>query len=155
MMNKYTQLARAISIAAKAHDGQYDKGGNPYILHPLHLMNQLMFDIQLATIAVLHDTIEDSHLELDDLKEIGFSYRVLQALDLLTHDKKDPYTLYIEQISGNYDTLRVKRKDIQHNLDVTRLKNKYELTEEDIDRIKKYNLAFITLTKAKRNFERK
>jgi len=44
-MNKYEQLAEAIKIATNAHAGQFDKGGKPYILHPLHLMNQTLFDI--------------------------------------------------------------------------------------------------------------
>ena len=56
-MNKQEQLTKAINIAAVSHYGQFDRGGKPYILHPLHLMNQTLFDIQLATIAVLHDAI--------------------------------------------------------------------------------------------------
>ena len=63
-MNYDEQLALGIEVAVLAHKGQYDKAGKPYILHPLHLMNQLMFDKQLATIAVLHDVVEDSSLLL-------------------------------------------------------------------------------------------
>ena len=33
-----SMLNKAIEIAAKAHSGQVDKGGNPYILHPLRVM---------------------------------------------------------------------------------------------------------------------
>ena len=36
------QLAKAIKLATNVHDGQFDKGGNPYILHPLHLMTQML-----------------------------------------------------------------------------------------------------------------
>ena len=58
MSNKLNeQLALAISIANDAHLNQFDKAGKPYILHPLHLMTQLMFDTELAIIAVLHDVI--------------------------------------------------------------------------------------------------
>ena len=81
-MNKMQQLSLAIKIATEAHYGQFDKGGKPYILHPLHLMNQLMYDIQLATIAVLHDVVEDSDITLDDLDSMGFSPRILNALNL-------------------------------------------------------------------------
>ena len=155
-MNKQEQLARAILVAANAHDGQFDKGGKPYILHPLHLMNQLMFDIQLATIAVLHDVVEDSPAySLDYLKSMGFSSRVTNAVALLTHDKDMPYVDYITKISGSYDAIRVKRKDLEHNSDLTRLKDKYEITSKDLDRVEKYIQAFIKLTKAKRNFEKK
>ena len=154
-MNKMQQLSLAIKIATEAHYGQFDKGGKPYILHPLHLMNQLMYDIQLATIAVLHDVVEDSDITLDDLDSMGFSPRILNALNLLTHKHNQTYISYILKICGNYDAIRVKRKDLQHNLDVTRLKNKDGLSHKDLQRITKYNKAFIKLTQAKRNFERK
>jgi len=151
-MNKQEQLETAIGIAVSAHEGQYDKGGKPYILHPLHLMNQLLFDTQLATIAVLHDVIEDSNYTIKYLEDEGFSLRVLFALDLLTHQKEHSYTEYIYRIAGNYDAIRVKRKDLQHNSDITRLKG---ITEKDLKRTEKYHKAFIGLGIAKRDFERK
>ena len=154
-MNKQDQLAKAIRIATYAHMKQFDKGGNPYILHPLHLMTQLLFDTQLATIAVLHDVIEDSDYTIKELVNLKFSNRITNAVALLTHLPHMTYDEYIKGITGNYDAIRVKRKDLAHNLDVTRLKNKDELTDKDIARIIKYHKAFIRLTAAKRDFERK
>lgn len=155
-MNKQEQLARAIHIATSTHVGQFDKGGKPYILHPLHLMNQLLFDTQLATIAVLHDVIEDSNgsVTIRMLYEAGFSGRVLCALELLTHDRNDPYLeVYIKKICYNYDAILVKRKDLEHNSDITRLKG---VTKKDLDRVEKYHKAFLILGVAKYNFiERK
>ena len=148
-MNKYEQLNEAIFIASKAHLDQYDKGGKPYILHPLHLMNQLLFDAELATIAVLHDVIEDSEVSFEYLEEKRFNSRILSALILLTHDKKHSYEEYIRLISTNYDAIRVKRKDLEHNSDITRLKG---VTKKDLDRIEKYHNAFIRLGIAKREF---
>lgn len=154
-MTKQEQLEKAIRIAVRAHVGQFDKGGMPYILHPLHLMHQLMFDIELATIAVLHDVVEDSDYTIPQLRERGFGPRVLNAVELLTHDPKVKYDDYIEKISGNYDAVRVKRKDLEHNSDLTRLKNKDELTKKDLDRTEKYIKAFIKLGHAKKQYERK
>jgi len=65
-MNLSKQLANAISIATNAHHGQYDRGRKPYILHPLYLMSQCLFDLELATIAVLHDVVEDSEITLEN-----------------------------------------------------------------------------------------
>ncbi len=145
------ELAKAILIATKAHHGQFDKGGKPYILHPLHLMNQLMFDIQLAVIAVLHDVVEDSCYTFDDLVAEGFSDRVLAALILLTHDNNEDYLQdYIPKICANYDAIRVKRKDLEHNSDITRLKG---VQEHDLERLKKYHTAFMMLSEAKCNFK--
>lgn len=154
--NKQEQLDHAIWLATEIHYGQYDKGGNPYILHPLHLMNQLLFDIELAIIAVLHDVIEDSNgrITLEMLRDYGYSERVLIALDLLTHNPEDDYlTVYIVAIAGNYDTIRVKRKDLEHNSDITRMKNKDELSYKDIERLVKYHKAFIILGKARAKFK--
>ncbi len=150
-MDKQEQLSLAIKAAANAHSGQYDKGGKPYILHPIHLMSQLMFDTQLATIAVLHDVVEDSDITLKHLKHIGFSSRVISALDVLTHRKGQEYQEYIGLICTNYDAIRVKRKDLEHNSSITRLKG---IEEKDIARMEKYHRAFVRLTDAKRTYER-
>ena len=144
------QLARAISIATKAHEGQFDKGGKPYILHPLHLMSQLMFDPQLATIAVLHDVVEDSNITMDGLAIEGFSVRVLCAVDALTKKPNVNYDDYLNDICSNYDAIRVKRKDLEHNSDITRLKG---IETKDIIRMEKYHKAFVRLTEAKRDYK--
>ena len=150
-MNNQVQLEKAIRLSVKSHTGQYDRGGKPYILHPLHLMNQLMFDVELATIAVLHDSIEDSSLTIGDLVDAGFSARVIEAVGLLTHIEGEDYMDgYISDICTNYDAIRVKRKDLEHNSDITRLKG---IKDKDIVRMKKYHEAFIMLGKARQNFE--
>ncbi|KZX75889.1 hypothetical protein A3715_35330 [Oleiphilus sp. HI0009] len=149
-MNKQKQLGLAIEIAVKAHADQVDKGGNPYILHPLHIMNELMFDTELATIGVLHDVIEDSDVSIEDLVGIGFSKRVTEALDLLTHKDNQTYQEYIDGISNNYDAIRVKRKDLEHNSDITRLKG---IRDKDLKRIEKYHKAFLQLGEAKKHFQ--
>ena len=151
-LNKYEQLDLAIQIATKAHKGQYDKSGKPYILHPLHLMNHLLFDIQLATIAVLHDTVEDCEwVTFKFLRDKGMSPRVVLGVMLLTHREGMPYADYINGICSNYDAIRVKRKDLSHNSDITRLKG---VREKDIKRMVKYHKAFIQLSHAKKLFLR-
>ena len=142
----WEMLSLAISIAVTAHREQFDMSGKPYILHPLHLMNQLMFDIELAIIAVLHDVIEDSSYTIEHLIDMGFSKRVTDALTLLTHNDDTPYEEYIERMCHNYDCIRVKRKDLEHNSDITRLKG---ITKKDLARIEKYHRAFTRLGEAK------
>ncbi len=152
-LNKENQLMVAIGIATDAHHGQKDMSGMPYILHPIHLMHQLLFDLQLATIAILHDVVEDSkEWDIKRLRKTGFSERVLVALDLLTHVKDVPYMEYIEGIAGNHDAIRVKRKDLEHNSDITRLKG---IRPRDIKRMEKYHKAFLYLGEAKKLFIRK
>lgn len=151
-MTPAKQLAKAIQVAVIAHEGQFDKGGEPYIMHPLHLMMQLLFDKELATIAVLHDVLEDSNVSVADLHDMGFTARVIRALILLTHNTGEPYKYYIDRICTNYDAIRVKRKDLEHNSDITRLKG---VTQRDLTRMEKYHRAFIKLGVAKHNWEKK
>ena len=146
------QLGIAIKIATEAHHGQLDKTGKPYILHPLHLMNQLLYDTELATIAILHDVVEDSGFTLEDLRKAGMSQRVLDAVDLLTHKEQHSYEDYIALISTSYDAIRVKRKDLEHNSDITRLKG---LRGKDLKRIEKYHRAFTHLGNCKKLMKEK
>ena len=76
-------LERAIEIAVEAHKGQLDKGGNPYILHPLRVM--MSVDLELEKIvAVLHDVVEDSNWTFEALLAEGFSNEVIEALKSVT-----------------------------------------------------------------------
>ena len=115
-------------------------------------MTQLLFDVELATIAVLHDVIEDSAgvYTIESLKHLGFTDRVLRALALLTHNKSDDYLdVYIVNMTKNYDAIRVKRKDLAHNSDITRLVG---IREKDLARIAKYHQAYLMLEAAKLRF---
>ena len=144
--SKVNKLALAISIAAKAHEPQEDKGGNAYILHPIRIMMRLRTDDQeLMIIAILHDVIEDTYITLDMLKTMGFSNRVLHALWHLTHQKEEPYQDYIERIALNVDAILIKLGDLKDNSDITRLKG---LRPKDHERIAKYNTAYYFLKEA-------
>ena len=142
-MNKQRQLAEAIAIAVDAHAGQYDQGGHPYILHPLHLMNQFLDDPELAVIAVLHDVVEDGSVSVASLMNAEFSSRVTKVVSFLTRIKGQSYDEYIENICLCRDAVRVKLADLKHNSDTTRLQS---IGDKDIERIKKYNKAFLILT---------
>lgn len=137
-------LGRAIEIAATAHAGQVDKGGKPYILHPLWVMDRVRhLGEKYMIVAVLHDVIEDSDWTLDMLLEEGFSLAIINALRLLTHDNaKDTYDDYIKRISLNPIAKAVKLRDLEHNTKVTRLKG---LRKKDFDRLEKYHRAYTYL----------
>jgi guanosine-3',5'-bis(diphosphate) 3'-pyrophosphohydrolase len=143
--NKPTEmtLAVAIAVAAEAFKDTLDKAGEPYILHCLRVMNNLHTrDKELQSIAILHDVVEDTGITLEDLKNMGFSDRVLKAVALLTHDNRMDYKSYIQRIAGNSDARIVKLADLKDNSDITRLKG---LSQSDFDRMKKYHVAFIYL----------
>jgi (p)ppGpp synthase/HD superfamily hydrolase len=76
-------LARAIEIAASAHATQVDKGGAPYVLHPLRMMMKQTTEAAMIA-AVLHDVVEDTPWTLERLRAEGFSEDVLEAVAGLT-----------------------------------------------------------------------
>lgn len=145
-------LGKAIAIASKVHESQRDKGGHAYILHPIRIMMRLRTnDEELMQIAILHDVVEDSkEWSISRLRQEGFSDRVLNALELLTHDSNDSYEEYVKQISTNLDAARVKLEDIRDNSDVTRLKG---LREKDFKRMEKYHRAYLFLKKTLENMQ--
>ncbi|WP_430885164.1 GTP pyrophosphokinase [Fusibacter sp. JL216-2] len=131
-------LEKAILIAIKAHYGQLDKGGQPYILHPLRVMQSCNSDLEKIC-AVLHDVIEDTNISLNELREEGFSEEVLVILDLLTKKEQEDYSTFIDRISKNETACRVKIADLQDNMNLSRIKSP---SIEDKKRVEKYMDAF-------------
>ena len=136
-------LERAIEIAVEAHKGQLDKGGNPYILHPLRVM--MSVDLELEKIvAVLHDVVEDSDWTFKALIAEGFSIEVIEALKSVTKEfPNEDYELFIQRAMQNPIGRKVKIADLRDNLDVTRIS---DITDKDVKRINKYKNALKLLS---------
>ena len=129
-----TKLTRLASkIAYKAHDGQTDKAGVPYIFHPIHIAEQMDSE-ESCIVALLHDVIEDSNITLEILSKY-FNDNIIEALRVLTKEEIDDYTMYIKRVKTNKLATKIKLKDLEHNMDLTRLD---EITDEDKNRAKKY-----------------
>lgn len=140
----YTNLTKkAMNIAYNAHKDKYDKGGVPYIIHPLCIAEK-MEDEKTTVAALLHDVVEDTELTFDDLKKEGIPEDIIEALIYLTRNKNDDYMEYINKIKCNDIACAVKKEDIIHNSDITRLNN---ISEKDIKRIEKYKKALEILNK--------
>lgn len=116
------QTRKAMRIAYRAHDGQLDKSGVPYIFHPIHVAEQMQ-DEETTIVALLHDVVEDTEMTLDDIRREGFSEEILEAIRLLTHQKDTPYLAYVQQLKDNPIARAVKLADLRHNSDRSRLKN--------------------------------
>ena len=136
-----SDLQRALEIAVTAHKGQSQKSGSPYVLHPLKLMFSVTSE-EAQICAVLHDVVEDTHWELDELKAEGFSQDIIDALDCLTHQEGVDYESYIEKICLNALATEVKLADLKDNMNVRRLP---KMTEGALTRIEKYHKAWLRL----------
>lgn len=135
-------LQRALEIAVTAHKNQQEKNGSPYVLHPIRLM--LAVESPAAKIAaVLHDVVEDTDIEMEDLVNEGFSEDVIGALKLLTHDDGSEYGEYIDRIATNDIAREVKIADLQDNMDIKRIP---ALKSKDLARIEKYHASWLKLT---------
>lgn len=131
-------LERAIAIATEAHQGQRDKAGQPYILHPLRLMQRLSDD-EARIVAVLHDVVEDSPWSLDQLRGEGFSAAVIAAIDGLSRREGEGYEAFIERLLPDPLARRVKLADLADNMDLRRIA---ELSQQDWERIQRYHRAW-------------
>jgi (p)ppGpp synthase/HD superfamily hydrolase len=105
---------KALMIAIQAHSGQTDKQGKPYILHPLAVASQLD-SLELKTIALLHDTIEDSWVTEEFLLENGIPEELVEVIALLTKPKDMTYEDYLRRVKTNPMALAVKKADLAHN----------------------------------------
>ncbi|WP_085704205.1 HD domain-containing protein [Pseudomonas sp. B15(2017)] len=130
-------LERAIAIAATAHAGQVDKGGAPYILHPLKVMLR-MSSLDERIVAVLHDVVEDCGISLDDLRKEGFSEEVLSAIESVTKVPGESYEDFVERAAQNPIGRVVKLADLEENSDLSRIASP---SWEDLERIEKYRRA--------------
>jgi guanosine-3',5'-bis(diphosphate) 3'-pyrophosphohydrolase len=136
-MKRGYMLSKAIVLAVNAHEGQYDRGGQPYVLHALKVMHYLKSqDEELLCIAVLHDIVEDSNTTWQDLREAGMSERVIDGVRALTKISGQSYNEYREAVFANRDAMQVKLADLRHNTDIRRLKG---ITLKDRERMARYH----------------
>lgn len=135
------EIEIALQIALDAHKEQEDKGGQPYILHPLRVMHNVTSNNE-KIVAILHDVIEDSSYTFSDLAEQGISKECIEALMVLTHNPNVPYMDYITNIAKNNIAIQVKLADLKDNSDLSRL---LKITQKDKDRAKKYRIAIAYL----------
>ena len=127
-------LERAIEIAARAHAGQVDKAGAPYILHPLRLMLTLQGAHERMA-AVLHDVVEDTPLTFEDLQREGFPPAVVDAVRALTKLPGEGRIAAAHRAAANPIARAVKLADVGDNMDLRRIPAP---TEKDFARLKEY-----------------
>lgn len=127
-------LERAIEIAAKAHAGQIDKAGAPYVLHPIRVMLR-MKTVEEMIVAVLHDVVEDSSWTVEELSAEGFCQTVVEAVGVLTKLPGESREAAGERARQHPIARAVKLADNAENMDLTRIANP---TPKDYARLREY-----------------
>lgn len=121
MQYEYGLLENAIFVAVEAHNGQADKGGKPYILHPLWVMLAMHADdVDARIVAVLHDVVEDTDVTLADLAT-WLPAHLVEAVDAISKRKDEPNRAYWARCKANPIARRVKLVDMAHNASPERL----------------------------------
>ena len=143
-MTKDELLNKAIKIAQKAHKGQTDKFGTPYIGHVIRVMNAGK-TYNEKIVGVLHDVIEDCpEITLDHLLQEGFPNEIVFAIECLTKNPSDQdYTEFVKQTEKSPLAVSVKINDLQDNMNLTRFNR--PMTEKDMNRLNKYLTAYLYL----------
>jgi (p)ppGpp synthase/HD superfamily hydrolase len=138
-------IEKALQIAAKAHEGQRDKEGLPYILHPLRVMMTVEGE-EAQIVAVLHDVIEDTSVTAGDLRQAGFSENLVATVQCVTHRKDEPYADYVVRCKSDEVARRVKLADLKENTRLDRTILRPNRLERDLARIRRYALSYKFLT---------
>ena len=128
-------INKAKELIIKYFGDKNDKGGNHYIKN-LENVSSKGRNEEEKIIGLLHDILEDTKLTEKDLISNGFNQNIIKIIKILTRDKKNSYDEYINNIikSNSEVALYIKKIDMEHNMDLSRIKN---ITEKDIERIEK------------------
>jgi (p)ppGpp synthase/HD superfamily hydrolase len=131
-------IETSLQIALRAYAGKTDKAGREYILHPLRVMAKMETEMEMSA-ALLHDVIEDSEITAQDLLDEGIPAEVVEAVRCLTKNEGEEYMAFVARAKRNKLAAKVKKADIEDNIDVLRLAS---LNEYDLARIQKYHAAW-------------
>lgn len=143
-MKRGELLNKMLVLATTEFSGKFDKGGTPYILHCLKVMYYLKaeHDEELQCIGLGHDLVEDTGVTYAQLREMGFTERIIVGIRAMTKVPGETNDEYMARIKANADAIRVKLCDLRHNSDIRRLKG---VTAKDIARIEKYHTMYLVL----------
>ena len=102
-------VEKCLRIAIEAHKGQRDRDGNAVILHPLIVGSRGKSDAEKC-VGFLHDVVEDTDWDFDDLRNEGVPSEIIETLKLLTHEDGKEYHDYVQRIidSRNETAIHVK-----------------------------------------------
>lgn len=147
-MKEYGELYDlALKIAIQAHREQKDKSGREYVMHPIRVAERCK-DPRAKIVALLHDTIEDTEVTVGYLREEGFPEEIINGILSVTKKEGESYEDFVRRAAENEIGIIVKKADLEDNMDIRRLR---EITDKDVERLRKYLKAWQFLNYATSN----
>lgn len=141
-------VVNAISIMGRAHRGQVDKAGEPYLFHPLRVGISLLPDVDSVLVGIFHDVVEDCDPRWHREVQLFVGEELFKDVLALSQKKAEgeSYEDYIARCAAAGPRARkVKLADLRDNLDGDRLA-RARARGTDVDRlIKKYAYALEVL----------
>ena len=134
MLSSNIKTARL--LAEYQHQGQIDKSGKPYIMHPERVAGRLNSSEE-KVVAWLHDVVEDTDYPLCEI-ERQFGPETASAIDAISRRKNETWDHYLQRVKQNPTARSVKISDLVDNSNLSRLEN---ITIDDVKRQEKYNHA--------------
>ena len=135
-------IRHAFMLAKHVHNGQTDKAGADYILHPFRVSQLVKGGPTEITIALLHDVVEDTDTTLEDLRYEGFPENVVNGVDAVTRRPEESRDIYLIRVKNNPSARLVKLADLKHNSDLSRIPDP---KTKDRERVQNYQkeIAFL------------
>lgn len=129
-------VAGAKALAEKAHAGQFDRAGLPYVGHPMRVAGRMQTP-ETQVVGWLHDTVEDTAVTLKDI-EAAFGPETAAAVDAISRREGEKWRDYLVRVKANPTATAVKLSDLIDNSNLSRLPT---VTLRDVKRQKRYNKA--------------
>ena len=138
---------RALLLVSDLFQDKKDKAGFPYINHLIRVSVKLDTE-ELRIAGLLHDVLEDTLITKDDLRELGFSNRVISIIEGVTNKVGENYNDKIKRIidNGDMDVIKLKYSDMSDNANKKRLAKLSIITRNRL--INKYKDNLVLLKKA-------
>ena len=131
-----TDIEAAKALATKAHSGQSDKAGLPYITHPARVAERLESP-EVKVVGWLHDTVEDTALTVADISN-QFGPETAAAVEAVSRRDGEAWEDYIDRVAANPVARAVKISDLIDNSNLGRIPR---VTLKDVKRQARYNNA--------------
>lgn len=153
------ELSLAMLIVGNSFLNKKQRSGEDYVGHPMAVATSYTRSKNKRIIGLLHDLIEDTDWTIDDLRDVAFSERIVQAVDSCTRRtgpeyilfaNREPYFDFIVRCgTGGQDAIDVKINDLHHNMDISRYRH---ITEPGKNLFKQmaYNVAYHYLVDMKK-----
>lgn len=132
-------LNAAVFIASAMLFNEQDRNGEDYMAHCIRVSFNNTLSPTKQIVGMLHDVVEDTDVTLSDLRDVGFSEKIVDAVDGMTKRKGEQFFDFVERCSLNKISRDKKITDLRDNSSIFRAD--HLLTEKELNKTQAYIVA--------------